>query len=189
MRLLPVLKSAEWQGPQTGARVHRWLGTPDKPLAYVAYAWESDEGLVYVTQSDGSEIGDDLAEIARQSFDNLDADSGDHEIVEADGSRLLVAAGQTTAAERVLSERHMLAAHEALDAERIVASVAKRGQLLATAYDSSAQARTTMTNLHREAWITGGDERITDRLIVLAEGVKIDTLSVAADGTVERWTD
>ncbi|MEL7158327.1 MAG: hypothetical protein AAFN30_17245, partial [Actinomycetota bacterium] len=121
-------------------------------MAYVAYAWESSEGLVYVTQSDDDEVGKDLSEIARQSFDNLDADVGSHEIVEADGSRLLVAAGQDTAAERVLSERHMLNAHEALGADRIVASVAKRGQLLATAFDGSTQASRWRFTMVARAW-------------------------------------
>lgn len=183
MRLLPVLKSAEWQGPMTGARVHRWLGTAEEPLAYVAYAWESGEGPVYVTQSDDH----DLDDIVKQSFENLEADEGHHEIVEADGSRLLVAAGQPLAAERVLIQRYMLDVHEALQAERLVVSVAKRQQLLATALDCSNQAKTTIGNLHREAWVSGGDERITERLIVLEDGRVADTLVMSADGSVDRW--
>lgn len=187
MRLLPVLKSTDWQGPQSGARVHWWLGTAQEPVAYVTYAWESFEGLVYVTQTEGGGIGEELNEIVGRAFENLGEISSTFEIVEADGSKLLVMAGQPFAAERVLVQQHMREVHEALGAERIVVSVAKRGQLLAGAYDGSAQARATLVNLHREAFVTGGDDRVTDRLIMVDDGAVIDSLAISADGAVRGW--
>lgn len=156
-------------------------------MAYVTYAWESFEGLVYVTQTEGGGVGEELNEIVGRAFENLGSIEGTFEIVEAEESKLLVMAGQPFAAERVLVQHHMREVHEALGAERIVVSVAKRGQLLAGAFDGPAQARATLLNLHREAFVTGGDERVTDRLIVVDDGAVVDSLAISADGAVSGW--
>ena len=185
MRLLPVLKPAVWDGPDRGARAHVWIGTPETPLAYVAYAWESHGDLTYVTHQ--TDDNDDPDEIVRQAFANLEEYESGFELVESNGSRLLVSAGRPFAAERVLCESYMVQVHEALDADEVVVSVPARGSVLATTRSCSPEARNTLVSLHREAWATASDERITDQLVVFKVGLKTATLSVAADGTVDNW--
>lgn len=187
MRLLPVLKPAEWEGPSRGARAHLWIGTSKEPQVYVGYAWESKDGLTYVTHE--SDENNDADEVVRQAFANLDEYGADFELVEAIGARLLVSAGRPFAAEQVLSEVYMMEVHEALEAETIVASVSRRGSMLACALECPDEAKNTMVNLHREAWLTADDDqRITNQLVVFSEGVKTVTMAVSDDGTVNDWT-
>lgn len=187
MRLLPVLKPAEWEGPRIGARAHLWIGTNNEPEVYVGYAWESKDGLTYVTHE--SDKNDDSDEVVRQAFANLDDYGTDFELVEAVGARLVVSAGRPFAAEQVLSEVYMMDVHEALEAETIVVSVSSRGSMLACSLDCPDEAKNTMVNLHREAWLgADDDQRITNKLVVMSEGVKTVTMAVSGDGTVNDWT-
>ena len=82
----------------------------------------------------------------------------------------------------------MLQANERLGTEHVVVSIAKRGAMLACAWDCSDEAKNTMVNLHLELWKSADDqERITDHLIVFESGAKTGTLAVSADGVVEGW--
>jgi len=187
MRLLPILKPAEWEGLAHGARAHLWLGTPDFPLVFVGYAWENGDELTYVTRQ-GSEH-DETDDLIGQAFDNLEAYDTPFETVETNGARLLVSAGRPFAAERVMSEGFMLGVHAELGSDRVVVSIPKRGSMLASAWDSPREARTTIVSLHLEAWRSAGhSEYITDHLIVFEMGLLAGTLSVTADGVVEGWS-
>lgn len=186
VRLLPVLKPAEWEGLSQGARAHLWLGTNEMPLVVVGYAWENSDELTYVTQQ--TDEHDDPDVIVRQAFDNLEEYESGFETVEANGSRLLVSAGRPFAAERVLCESHMLRAHDELGSARVVVSIPKRGAMVACAWGCSDEAKNTIVNLHLESWKSADDqERITDHLVVFDKATKIDTMAVSADGVVEGW--
>lgn len=186
MRLLPVLKPAQWDGPSTGAHAHVWIGTRAEPEVYVGYAWDSSDGLVYATPTSCEPHDGD--EVVRQAFATLDEYEADFELVEVNESRVLVSAGHPSAAELVLTERFMLRVHDALEAEEVVVSVAKRGSMLACARDCPPEARTTLVNLHREAWLNAADDqRITNQLVVFKAGTKTTTMDVYGDGTVKAW--
>ncbi|MEM8923150.1 MAG: hypothetical protein AAGD35_06580 [Actinomycetota bacterium] len=164
--------------------MHRWIGPPDEPRALVAYAWDSNEGLVYVTHDDPVDDGED--EVVRRAFANLEEEEAAHQVVETDDSRVLVATS-AFAAEKVLLERYMRTVHQALDAPTVVVSVARRGTLLACDVDAPERARTTLTQLHSESFVAAGENRITDRLVVVNDGVKQDVITVNADGSVAGW--
>lgn len=187
MRLLPVLKPAQWDGPSAGAHAHLWIGTKEEPEVYVGYAWESRDGLTYATQQSCGDHGSD--EIVRNAFANLDRCEIDFELVEANEARVLVSAGHPFAAEQVLSERLMLAVHEALGADDVVVSISRRGSMLACARDCPDDAKQTMVDLHLEAWLTAAaDDRITDQLIVFSLATKTATMAVSGTGRVKDWS-
>ncbi len=177
MRLLPVLKPADWNGPALGARARPWPdpAVPGGPLAWVAYAWTSAEGLVYATgpgtAADGGERGGGVDdEVAAKAEANLDRLEPTLETVEADGARLVVVGGTDHAAEVVLSARHLAAVHRALGATEMIVSLARRGVLVAAPAEVPPRARVTLTALHREAWSMAGEARITDALLRITEG-------------------
>lgn len=187
--LLPVLKPATWDGIRSDARVHVWLGSPTEPMVIVAYAegWD-DRELTYMTTKSAYGASD---EMVRDAFDNLAAYHTDFEVVEADGERMLVSGGGPMAAERALNQSHMLSAHQKLDDEEIVVSIARRGSLLACGRDVGAKARQTMVKLHAESYraaVSGGEE-IYGGLIVFREGVVSGLLDVVAtaDGEPFSW--
>ncbi len=184
MRLLPILKPAEWDGIEKGARVHLWLGSTTEPLVFVGYAWESDDELVYVTR----QADDDPEAIVKVAFENLENYEVGLEAVATNGSKLVVSAGSPVSAEKVLCESHMLQVHDLLDSDRVVVSVAKRGAMLACAWDCAPEARATLVNLHLEAWKSADHfEAITDHLVVFESGVRSSALAVDTDGGVEGW--
>ena len=152
---------------------------------FVGYAWESQNGLTFATSDLADEEGSD--EVVRQAFANLEACESTFELVEAGDARVLVCAGQS-AAEQILSERYMLTVHDALGADEVVVSIARRGSILACARQCPDGAKTTMINLHLEAWLAAPeDDRITNQLIVFSRGVKTDSMLVYGDGTVKTW--
>lgn len=186
MRLLPILKPAGWDGVSRGAWAHRWLGTTEQTLAYIGYVWENGDELTYVTQTTDQFEGTET--IVRQAFENLEAYPADLQVVETNGSKLVVVAGQPFSAEWALCESHMHQIHQALGCERVVVSLARRGSLLAAAWDSPEQARTTLVNLHLEAWKSADHtDAITDHLVVFDAGLKSGTLAVSTSGDVEGW--
>ena len=209
--LLPVLKPASWDGLRGNARVHVWIGTPEYPMVLVAYAdlpgndhradasSEWDDVITYAVGVDGDDVPYATTasaygrsdQLVVDAFDNLGDDLIDYELVESDGGRMLVSAGEPMAAERALSEGSMLMAHDKLDADEIAVSVARRGSLLAAATDSGAQVRKTLTSIHHETYrnAVGEGQEIFDRLLVYRGGILTGTLEIdmSPDGQQVDW--
>lgn len=209
--LLPVLKPASWDGLRGNARVHVWIGTPEYPMVLVAYAdlpendhrvgssVGPDDVIAYAVGVDGEAVPYATTasvygrsdQLVIDAFDNLGDDLIDYELVESDGGRMLVSAGEPMAAERALSEGSMLMAHDKLDAEEIAVSVARRGSLLACSVDSGAQVRKTLTSIHHETYrnAVGEGEEIFDRLLVFRDGYLTGILEIdlSPDGQQVGW--
>jgi hypothetical protein len=184
VRLLPILKAADWDGISQGARAHLWLESSSGPLVFVGYAWESEDELTYVTRH----LDDDPDAIVKVAFENLEAYEVDLETVATNGSTLVVSAGKPFAAEKVLCESQMLKVHDLLGGDKVVVSVAKRGAMLATAWDCPPAAKSTLINLHLEAWRTADPlDAVTDHLVVFESGFRSSTLALGPDGEVEDW--
>ncbi|MFV0526889.1 MAG: hypothetical protein ACK5RL_20600 [Acidimicrobiales bacterium] len=196
--IYPVLRPAAWLADNPDAAAHVWLGTTDRPLVLVTYAHLGDDGALRVLDADGPPSGGPQPEgerprpdggadlrpgedVVRAAFANLDAYETAFEAVDADGGRMLVSAGRALAAERVLSQAHMLAAHELLDAEEVLVSIPRRGAVLACSIDCSDQVRRSMMHLHTEAWAQARSEsdRITGELVVFEQGVKTGRMPIA----------
>ncbi|MFV0259741.1 MAG: hypothetical protein ACK5PP_14990 [Acidimicrobiales bacterium] len=192
--IFPVLRPADWLADNPDAAAHVWLGTTDHPLVLVTYAHLGADGSLRVLDADHPIAGgghpDDRAddadlrpgeEVVRAAFANLDAYPTDFEAVDAGGGRMLVSAGRALAAERVLSQAHMLRAHELLEAEEVLVSIPRRGAVLACSIDCSDQVRRSMMHLHTEAWGQARSEpdRITGELVVFEQGVKTGRMPIA----------
>ncbi len=215
--LLPVLKPVSWDGLRGSARVHVWIGTPACPKVLVAYAdlplsghphgdrAEQAGAIAFAVgiDGDGHTSGGDIPyattataygrseQLIVDAFDNLGHDLLDYELVESDGGRMLVSAGEAMAAERALSQGSMLLAHDKLDAEEIAVSVARRGSLLACAVDSDAPVRKTLTAIHHETYrsaVADGQE-IFDQLLVFHGGQLTGLLEIdmSPDGQQVDW--
>ena len=208
--LLPVLKPASWDGLRSGARVHVWIGTPAYPMVVVAYAdlpvgdgpdasaaW--DDLVAYTVGVDGDDVAYVTTatnygrsdQLVVDAFDNLGGDLTDFELIESDGGRMLVSAGEPMAAERALSEGSMLMAHDKLDADEIAVSVARRGSLLACALDSNQHVRKTLTSIHHETYrqaVAEGHE-VFDQLLVFRQGFMTGVLDIqlSTNGEQVDW--
>lgn len=191
MRVFPVLKPASWQGLTYGARAHVWIGTPQAPEVVVAYGCYDGGFASYITNETPAYNDPDV--LVREAFDNLKAHEVALQVVGTGADRVVIAAGPF-AAEQVLSERHVLAIQECLEATDIVVSIPRRDALLACPADASEQLRRTVTGLHREAWegrSQPGDQ-VLDGLIVFSAGLKVDVLpmgerAATAVGAPSRW--
>ncbi|MGI9614794.1 MAG: hypothetical protein ACR2QO_17925 [Acidimicrobiales bacterium] len=205
-----MLKPAIWDGLRGNARVHVWIGTPAYPLVVVAYAdlpvdgrvdasagW--DDLIAYAVGVDGDDIAYATTataygrsdQLVVDAFDNLGDDLIDYELIESEGGRMLVSAGEPMAAERSLSEGSMLMAHEKLDAGEIAVSVARRGSLVACALDSGQQVRKTLTSIHHETYreaVADGQE-VFDRLLVFQNGYLSGLLDIemSSNGQEVNW--
>ena len=188
--MFPVLKPAHWQGLEHGARAHVWIGTPAEPVLVVAYGC-FDGGLLSYVTNDVSGYGHPDV-LVREAFENLAAHPIELQQVGAGADQVLLTAGPLTA-EQVLSEAHMLRAHERLETDRIVVSIARRDAFMACAADASDQLRRTVAGLHLEAWSDSGGhrERLFGDLIVFERGLKVATVPVGAalgaDSPWGRW--
>ncbi len=191
MRVFPVLKPASWQGLTYGARAHVWIGTPQAPEVVVAYGCYDGGFASYITNETPAYNDPDV--LVREAFDNLKAHEVALQVVGTGADRVVIAAGPF-AAEQVLSERHVLAIQECLEATDIVVSIPRRDALLACPAEASEQLRRTVTGLHREAWegrSQPGDQ-VLDGLIVFSAGLKVDVLpmgerAATAVGAPSRW--
>ncbi|MEM7340185.1 MAG: hypothetical protein AAF467_16125 [Actinomycetota bacterium] len=183
MRLLPIFKPADWNGPERGALVHLWLGDADDPLVFVAYGWEDDEDLSYVTSH-----SDEPDNVVRKAFSNLEQTPAHFDVIDKGEARLVVGAGHPFAAERVLSEAFMARVHDALGHHEVIVSIPRRGAMLACASNCSPDARQVLLDLHREGCRSASpNNRITDQLIVYRSAVKSTFLPVDEHGDVFGW--
>jgi len=191
VRVFPVLKPATWQGLTYGARAHVWIGSPQAPEVVVAYGCYDGGFASYITNE--SPAYNDLDVLVREAFDNLKAHEVELQAVGSGADRVVIAAGPF-AAEQVLSERHVLAIHDRLEAAEIVVSIPRRDALLACPADASDQLRRTVAGLDREAWegwSQPGDP-VFDGLVVFSAGLKVDVIplgerAATAVGAPSRW--
>jgi hypothetical protein len=156
------------------------MGSAAQPLVLVAYAWEDTGGhLEYVTRS--NDPFSDRDALVWEAFENLERYQTGFEVVESGGGRMLVSAGPSFAAERVLCQSHMLIAHEKLGSDEILVSIPRRGAMLVCAMDCPDEVRHTMISLHTDSWSqVGGDpERITGELIVMEDGSKTGRMPIS----------
>ncbi|MDH4076088.1 MAG: hypothetical protein OEY41_17835 [Acidimicrobiia bacterium] len=173
------------------ARAHVWIGTPQAPEVVVAYGYYDGGFASYITNETPAYNDPDM--LVREAFDNLKAHDVELQVVGSGPDRVVIAAGPF-AAEQVLSERHVLAIHDRLEAAEVVVSIPRRDALLACPADASEQLRRTVTSLHREAWegrSQPGDQ-VLDGLVVFSAGLKVDKIplgerAATAVGAPLRW--
>ena len=163
-------------------RAHRWIGSASDPSVVVTYAWDGEDGLTFVDAKNDPHPQRDA--LVREAFANLEVYETGFEIVDSGAGRMLVSAGRPFAAERVMCESHMLDAHEKLDSDEVVVSVARRGTVLACAGDCADEVQHTMISLHHESWndTSAVSERVLDELVVFRDGLKTGTLPVTTSG-------
>lgn len=178
MGYLPVLLPGTWDGPTRGAYAHRWLGDPDDPQIVIGYRDGCDDRGWALR--DGPTARDE-DEVVAEAFANLDRCRVGTELVEAEGARVVVAAGLPHTAEMVLSQRFMLDVHRSLEADQVLVSLARTGAMLACSFDDDNAALPTIVELHNEAWATAQvEERLTELLIVFEAGRKTMTIEPPA---------
>ncbi|WBL21171.1 hypothetical protein [Zunongwangia sp. HRR-M8] len=171
-KIYPIIKPADWVGIRAGALKTNMIGSPaeNNLKLVVAYGKDTPDNLVFLTQNDLPKY--EGRNIIEEALQNIDEYPTEFEYFEAFENRALSASGPDFASERILSQSHMLKAHEMLEAEELIVSIPRRSCMMVIARDASEDLLNKFAYLHDYTWNDDsyGNAPISNLLFIVKEG-------------------
>lgn len=165
----PILKPGDWVGIKHGAVHSELIGTDDQPEVVIGFGYDTPDNFVFLT---GNNQGIDIDDAVKLAYDNLHAMDVTFTPVEALENRVLTASGSFFSSEAILSKKHMQAAHDMLNAEQLLISIARRTVLTVADRAASDEVITKFIHLHNYTWDDDSFDNapITNMLFVVEGG-------------------
>jgi len=184
--IYPLLKPHDW--PHQHLVVHRKLSETVAEAPIITFGFDAGENYRFTT----SEECQDQEALYREALENLSALDYSWEFGESKGLPHATSSGKEFSAERILSPKAMLEAHEILKSDRIIAAAPRRTCIIATRDGLPADV---MNLFIRLVMFTYGDDSyghapISSVLYVLEKGVIKDVKVVAeppANSASKPW--
>ncbi|WMO13160.1 hypothetical protein [Pseudoalteromonas piscicida] len=177
--IYPIIKAGDWPGIQYGAVYSVLIGPEDDPEVVIGFGYDTPDNFVFLTHQDGQEI--DLNVVVPQAFQNIDALDVTFVPSAVLSNQVLTASGESFSSEAILSQTQMLKAHDMLDAEQLLVSIARRTGLMVVSRDASHDLLDKFIYLHSEAWNDDsyGNAPIANRLFLIENGKIVGSMSLA----------
>ena len=114
----------------------------------------------------------DGQQITQQAFQNLENYETVFEYSETFDNKVVTSSGNDFSSERILSVSHMLKAHEMLQADELLVSLARRTCMMAISRDADQELLNKFVYLHEYTWNDDsfGNAEISDILFIVKEG-------------------
>ncbi|HGS5218713.1 TPA: hypothetical protein ACMDUP_004461 [Vibrio parahaemolyticus] len=166
----PILKPGDWVGIVHGAVRQTLIGEPEKPDLVIGFGMDTPENFVFLMHSDEDKL--DIQNVVNNAYSNLESMDVVFTPSPALDNKVLTASGNPFSSEAILSKKHMLKAHEILNATQILVSIPRRTGLMAVSRDAPTEILNKFIYLHSHAWndASYGNAPIANVLFVLEEG-------------------
>lgn len=146
--IYPILKPGNWIGIKAGAIHQIILGTPEQPELVLAYGYDAPDNFVFVTP----DMKPDRAAVIKEAYENLEKTDVPFEHSEALNGKVLLASGNSFSSEKILSKKHMLKAHELLNADELWVSIPRRTCMMITSRTVEEDIFNKFVYLHGQTW-------------------------------------
>ncbi len=169
-KIYPILKPGSWPGIKVGAIRQTLVGDEQNPQVVVAFGYDTPENFVFLTNEHLEKM--DVNQILQEAYQNLEDYHTEFEYSDALENKVLTSSGLDFSSERILSENHMVKAHNMLNADEILVSIPRRSCMMVVAKSAEKKLLDTFIELHHNAWQDDsyGNAPIANMLFVLKEG-------------------
>ncbi|WP_334474861.1 hypothetical protein [Vibrio sp. 16] len=166
----PILKPGDWVGISHGAVRQTLIGEPEKPDLVIGFGMDTSENFVFLMHSDENKLN--IQNVVNNAYSNLENMDVVFTPSQALDGKVLTASGKPFSSEAILSKKHMLKAHELLDAKQMLVSIPRRTGLMAVSRDAPEEILNQFIYLHSHAWndASYGNAPIANALFLLEEG-------------------
>lgn len=175
----PILKPGDWVGLQYGAVHNRLIGSEEQPDVVISFGFDSPEQFIFLMKKNDYDFDIERAiENAYLNLENMEVTFTPSNALE---NKVLTASGNSFSSEAILSQQHMLKAHQLLGAKQLLVSIPRRTTMMVTNRDVSEDILNKFVSIHRYAWSDDsyGHAPIANMLFVLEEGKIIGHISLS----------
>lgn len=169
-KIYPILKPGHWVGLKAGALNSNLINSENGPKVVIGYGIDTPDNFVFLTKKHLETM--DGQQITRQAFQNLENYETIFEYSETFDNKVVTSSGNDFSSERILSVSHMLKAHEMLQADELLVSLARRTCMMAISRDADQELLNKFVYLHEYTWNDDsfGNAEISDILFIVKEG-------------------
>ncbi|WP_272023043.1 hypothetical protein [Olleya namhaensis] len=169
-KIYPILKPGHWVGLKAGALNSNLINSENGPKVVIGYGIDTPDNFVFLTKKHLETM--DGQQITQQSFQNLENYETVFEYSETFDNKVVTSSGNDFSSERILSVSHMLKAHEMLQADELLVSLARRTCMMAISRDADQELLNKFVYLHEYTWNDDsfGNAEISDILFIVKEG-------------------
>lgn len=169
-KIYPILKPGSWVGLKAGALNSNLINSENGPKVVIGYGIDTPDNFVFLTKKHLETM--DGQQITQQAFQNLENYNTVFEYSETFDNKVVTSSGNDFSSERILSVSHMLKAHEMLEADELLVSLARRTCMMAISRNADQQLLNKFVYLHEFTWNDDsfGNAAISDILFIVKEG-------------------
>ncbi|HGS4620987.1 TPA: hypothetical protein ACMDN1_003435 [Vibrio cholerae] len=166
----PMLKPGDWVGITHGAVHQTLIGEPEKPDLVIGFGMDTPENFIFLMHSDEDKL--DIQNVVNNAYSNLESMDVVFTLSQVLDNKVLTASGKPFSSEAILSKKHMLKAHEILNAKQMLVSIPRRTGLMAVSRDAPKEILNQFMYLHSHAWndASYGNAPIANVLFLLEGG-------------------
>ncbi|EIR1601386.1 hypothetical protein ACNKV7_002106 [Vibrio cholerae] len=166
----PMLKPGDWVGITHGVVHQTLIGEPEKPDLVIGFGMDTPENFIFLMHSDEDKL--DIQNVVNNAYSNLESMDVVFTLSQVLDNKVLTASGKPFSSEAILSKKHMLKAHEILNAKQMLVSIPRRTGLMAVSRDAPKEILNQFMYLHSHAWndASYGNAPIANVLFLLEGG-------------------
>ncbi|HGF7148184.1 TPA: hypothetical protein AB5E47_003644 [Vibrio cholerae] len=166
----PMLKPGDWVGIAHGAVRQTLIGEPEKPDLVIGFGMDTPENFIFLMHSDEDKL--DIQNVVNNAYSNLESMDVVFTLSQVLDNQVLTASGKPFSSEAILSKKHMLKAHEILNAKQMLVSIPRRTGLMAVSRDAPKEILNQFMYLHSHVWndASYGNAPIANVLFLLEGG-------------------
>jgi len=172
----PILKQGDWIGLKHGAVRQTMIGDSANPYLVIAFGIDTPENFVFLMQTDSTRF--DLQSVVNNAYENLDNMEVEFDLSETLDNYVATASGRSFSSEAILSKKHMMQAHEVLDAKELYVSIPRRTGLMVISKDAPKEIMNKFLYLHSYAWNDDsyGNAPIVKDLFIVEDGTVVGSI-------------
>ncbi|OOF24407.1 hypothetical protein BZJ17_02045 [Salinivibrio sp. IB574] len=146
------------------------IGEPEKPDLVIGFGMDTPENFIFLMHSDEDKL--DIQNVVNNAYSNLESMDVVFTLSQALDNKVLTASGKPFSSEAILSKKHMLKAHEILNAKQMLVSIPRRTVLMAVSRDVPKEILNQFMYLHSHVWndASYGNAPIANVLFLLEGG-------------------
>lgn len=149
-KIYPILKPANWAGIKAGALKQTFIGSKENPQIVIGYGYNTPENFVFLTHQHLKKM--DGNKIIKDAYQNLADYQVAFKYTKEQNKKMLIASDTDFSSEKILSVKHMLKAHDMLNAENILVVIPRRRCMLAIAKNAEKEVIDTFVKIHQNIW-------------------------------------
>ncbi|EJL6622947.1 hypothetical protein NMS65_003524, partial [Vibrio cholerae] len=159
-----------WVGITHGVVHQTLIGEPEKPDLVIGFGMDTPENFIFLMHSDEDKL--DIQNVVNNAYSNLESMDVVFTLSRVLDNKVLTASGKPFSSEAILSKKHMLKAHEILNAKQMLVSIPRRTGLMAVSRDAPKEILNQFMYLHSHAWndASYGNAPIANVLFLLEGG-------------------